>query len=225
MSHSAAATRRSPQRISAKAERALSSAAGAATHVDGAELLLDMPDAQVGRILKSRILAFRQLLAQPLPAGGGGGKTYIVPLEPSQAVEPEQAAGDAGTTAPWAGQAQRYRRALVQQKALLSSAQMWQALSLTRQAVSAATRSGRLFTVDVDGESFYPAFFADGAIDRATLEKVSRQLDRLPGWAKWDFFTAPRGSLGGVSPLDALRTGRVDDVLRAAKAVAEEARR
>ncbi|WP_073101280.1 hypothetical protein [Pollutimonas bauzanensis] len=64
---------------------------------------------------------------------------------------------------------------------------MWQALSLTRQAVSAATRSGRLFTVDVEGDVYYPAFFADGSVDRATLEKVSRQLGRLPGWTKLEY--------------------------------------
>jgi hypothetical protein len=84
------------------------------------------------------------------------------------------------------------------------------ALSLTGQAVSAASRARRLFTVDVDGQSYFPAFFANGKVDRATLENVSRILGELPGWTKWDFFTTAKGSLGDISPLEALRKGRIE---------------
>ena len=30
--------------------------------------------------------------------------------------------------------------------------------------------------------------------------------DELPGWSKWQFFTTPKASLGGRTPLDALKT-------------------
>ncbi|SHG80790.1 hypothetical protein [Pollutimonas bauzanensis] len=217
----------STKQATEKAERALSSAAGAATYAEGVELLLEMSDEQLGRRLKSRISKFRRLLSSSTllseDDSARGGGTVIAPLD--KQLGTPLLGEDTVSIQALSEQAQRNRRALVRKKALISSAQLWQALSLTRQAVSAATRSGRLFTVDVEGDVYYPAFFADGSVDRATLEKVSRQLGRLPGWTKWDFFTSARGSLSGMSALDALRKGKVDDVMRSAKAFAEEASR
>ena len=71
----------------------------------------------------------------------------------------------------------------------------------------------------------FPASFAEGKVDRATLENVSRVLGELPGWTKWDFFTTAKGSLGDINPLEALRKGKVEEVNRVAAAFAEEASR
>jgi len=226
MSH-VALKERSARQATEKAERALSSAAGAVTYAEGVELLLDMSDEQLGRRLKSRISKFRRILSSASllseDASPRGGGTVIAELDkPLDMPSPGE---DTASIQALSEQAQRNRRALIKKKALISSMQLWQALSLTRQAVSAATRSGRLFVVEVDGDVYYPAFFADGSVDRSTLEKVSKQLGRLPGWTKWDFFTSARGSLGGISALDALRKGKVDEVMRTAKAFAQEASR
>lgn len=106
---------------------------------------------------------------------------------------------------------------------LIPGAALREKLQVTPQALSAALKARRLFALSgPSGEYAYPAFFADPRHDRQTLEKVSKTLGSLPGAAKWDFFTAPRLSLGGKSPLDALAKGKVDAVMAAALAYADE---
>lgn len=106
---------------------------------------------------------------------------------------------------------------------LIPGAALREKLQVTPQALSAALKAKRLFAVSgPSGEYAYPAFFADPRHDRQTLEKVSKALGSLPGAAKWDFFTVPRMSLNGKSPLDALAKGKVDAVMAAALAYADE---
>ena len=106
---------------------------------------------------------------------------------------------------------------------LLSGPELRARLAVTPQALSAALKARRLFALrGASGEYVYPAFFADPRHDRHTLEKISKTLRDLPGAAKWDFFTAPRLSLGGKSPLEALAKGKLDAVMAAARAYADE---
>ncbi|MDN2694788.1 hypothetical protein O0882_00500 [Janthinobacterium sp. SUN073] len=106
---------------------------------------------------------------------------------------------------------------------LLSGAELRARLKVTPQALSAALKARRLFALrGASGEYVYPAFFADPRHDRHTLEKISKILGDLPGAAKWDFFTIPRLSLGGKSPLEALAKGKLDAVMAAARACADE---
>jgi hypothetical protein len=117
---------------------------------------------------------------------------------------------------------QAYRQRLVTNKELLSPGEMQQTLNVTRQALSGALKTSRMFTVEVDGQTYYPKFFADGEVDRSVLEEISRALGDMPGWLKWDFFTSGRGSLGDASPLVALREGKAQEIERMAKALAKE---
>jgi hypothetical protein len=119
-------------------------------------------------------------------------------------------------------QAQLARRQLVQDGQLLEPAQLRNALQMTVQGVTAATRFNRMFTVDVDGQTYFPAFFADGRVDRTVLERISRALGQLTGWTKWDFFVTRWGSLGDLSPLEALAKGRVEQVAKMARGFYEE---
>jgi len=106
---------------------------------------------------------------------------------------------------------------------LLSGPELRARLAVTPQALSAALKARRLFALrGASGEYVYPAFFADPRHDRHILEKISKTLGDLPGAAKWDFFTAPRLSLGGKSPLEALTKGKLDAVMAAARAYADE---
>ena len=106
---------------------------------------------------------------------------------------------------------------------LLSGPELRARLAVTPQALSAALKARRLFALrGASGEYVYPAFFADPRHDRHTLEKISKILGDLPGAAKWDFFTIPRLSLGGKSPLEALAKGKLDAVMAAARAYADE---
>lgn len=125
--------------------------------------------------------------------------------------------------ADMAEQERQQRQLDVATKKLLSGALLREKLQVTPQALSAALKARRLFALrGPSGEYAYPAFFADPRHDRQVLEKVSKALGSLPGAAKWDFFTVPRLSLGGKSPLDALAKGKVDAVMAAALAYADE---
>ena len=93
----------------------------------------------------------------------------------------------------------------------------------TRQAVSKAAQSHRIFSLAHKAERFFPVFFADPAYDRKHLEAVSKVLGDLPGGSKLQFFLTRKGSLGGETPLQALAAGRVAKVKDVAAAFAEEA--
>jgi hypothetical protein len=118
-------------------------------------------------------------------------------------------------------QAQQVRSELIASKALMPSAQMTEALGVTRQALNKALQANRIFTVEQSGENYYPAFFSDPELDRRKLEQVAKSLGEVGGWSKWQFFTTPKGSLGGLTPLDALKKGRYAAVLSAADAFSE----
>jgi hypothetical protein len=202
-------------------DRALGNAAGALSYADDLEVIFEMPDAEVGRLIKQKARSFRRMIERA-DSPVAGRLTEPVVLELPQ--EPEDAAPETVNQGDFGIASREFRRGLIKRQ-LLSSADLQAALSLTRQAVSAASRARRLFTVDVEGQSYFPAFFADGKVDRATLENVSRILGGLPGWTKWDFFTTAKGSLGDINPLQALRKGKVEEVNRVAAAFSEEASR
>lgn len=93
----------------------------------------------------------------------------------------------------------------------------------TRQAVSKAAQSQRIFSLTHKAERYFPTFYADPAYDRKHLEVVSKALGDLPGGSKLQFFLTRKGSLGGETPLQALAAGRVAKVKDIAAAFAQEA--
>jgi hypothetical protein len=85
-----------------------------------------------------------------------------------------------------------------------------------------AVQAGRLFRVEVDGNPYFPAFYAAQDMDRTRLERVIKVLSGLGGWSQWQFFTTPKGSLGDLTPLQALQRKRMfAAVLRSAAGFAE----
>lgn len=103
----------------------------------------------------------------------------------------------------------------------LTSGELQGRLHIKRAAISGAVKAGRMFAVvGPSGDNFYPSYFADEGLDRRALEKVSKSLGTLPASSKHHFFTA-KSTLLGTTPLEALRKGRVNDVLTAAAAFAE----
>ncbi|NHZ78670.1 hypothetical protein F2P44_05150 [Massilia sp. CCM 8695] len=93
---------------------------------------------------------------------------------------------------------------------------------MTTQALGKAVQSKRMFTLDgPSGRKVYPAFFADPRCNREHIERVCQALGDWPGPSKWEFFTSPRESLNGLTPIEALVRGELDQVLRAAAAFQE----
>jgi hypothetical protein len=202
-------------------DQAFDIAAGAWSYAPGVDGVLELSDAEIGRRLREKTVAHQRAVADIRAQGHSSPLTESVSVDfsvkPSKihhrAPPNEHALEDEGRS---------YRRQLVTKKKLLASGDMQKSLGFTRQALSAAIKAGRMFSVEVDGQAYFPAFFSDGDVDRAVLEKICRMLGSMPGWMKWDFFTAARGSLGDVSPLEALRKGKVTDVERLAQADVEE---
>jgi len=119
-------------------------------------------------------------------------------------------------------EAQEHRRRLVADGSLLDANAFQVALSITAADVQTALDQKRFFTVDVDGELYYPAFLANTDMDRQALETVSQALGEMPGWLKWDFFVARRGSLGDKSPLELLAVGDIKGAIARARAFKDE---
>lgn len=111
-----------------------------------------------------------------------------------------------------------YRRQLVSDGKLLLLEDMSEQWAARSEASGAATD---FFTVEVDGRTYGPAFFLDPTLSPKGLGEVTGVLGDLPGWSKWQFFTSKNGSLGGITPLEALKAGKRDVVERAACAFAE----
>lgn len=201
--------------LDVETEEALRSAVGAATMLgpDRARALLSLPDEQLGHLFKvgiAQVIDLAGTITFGIAAAATRDRkpTGRKKRAASVAVDPER-------------QVQAERRMLVADGKLLSAAQTWAGLGMTRQALSKAVASGRIFTVDVGAAQYYPAFYLAGDIDRKTLGKMTQCLGGLPGWSKWQFFTTPKASLGNVTPLVALSRGKVDEVERAATAFAE----
>ncbi|WP_233832844.1 hypothetical protein [Paraburkholderia sp. ZP32-5] len=117
---------------------------------------------------------------------------------------------------------QEHRRRLAEDGSLLDANAFQVALSITPADVQTALDQKRFFTVEVDGELYYPAFLANTDMDRHALETVSQALGEMSGWLKWDFFVARRGSLGDKSPLELLAVGDIKGVIARARTFKDE---
>ena len=110
----------------------------------------------------------------------------------------------------------------IERKELLSPKEFQDALGISRQSVNEAIKSRRMFALlGPRGENYYPAFYADGNLNRREVEKVAKVLGGLPAPSKYHFFTSKSLFLGAVTPLQALTKGRLEDVMIAATAFKE----
>ncbi|MFL6715468.1 MAG: hypothetical protein ACJ8G3_03810 [Burkholderiaceae bacterium] len=202
---------------------------GAANAPPSADSFLRAYSTLARSVPKTRRRALYQVMSQALAAaaakdGVADPTTAASELAREQVPqqEPQQEPAEGDFMSSLRSQEAQRRRDDIAAGRLLSSAEMRDRLGISRQALSAAVRSQRLFVLaGPSGDFLYPAFFADGRHDRAVLERVSRALGSLPGGAKWEFFTTPRLSLGRKTPLQALARGQVEQVLAAAAAFAD----
>jgi hypothetical protein len=112
--------------------------------------------------------------------------------------------------------------ALVAAGVLIDTQSLADLLKCTRQALSKAVGTNRMFYIEHEGTRYFPVWFGEGArYRRQDLEAVSKELGDLPGGAKLQFFMTPKGSFSGATPLEALAKGKVDAVLVAARGFAE----
>ena len=108
----------------------------------------------------------------------------------------------------------------IENKELLSTDAMRKVLGIAQAEINDAVAENRLFAfVGPDGEHYYPAFYADADVDRSAIELVAQELRDIPAASKYHFFVSKRTNLG-ATPLEALKRGRVTEVLRAASGFA-----
>lgn len=90
-------------------------------------------------------------------------------------------------------------------------------LGITRQAVNKKRRAHRLIAVSHGHEHVYPAAqFLDGML----VPGLARALDVMPvrdPWMRLEWLLTADEELGGMSPLDALKAGRVEEVIANAR--------
>jgi hypothetical protein len=91
----------------------------------------------------------------------------------------------------------------------------------TKQALSKALASHRIFFIEFESVRYFPAFYADPGQERRQLEAITKIMGNLPGSSKLQFFLNPRGSLSRLTPLQALQRGMLTQVKNAAAGFAE----
>lgn len=111
----------------------------------------------------------------------------------------------------------------IETKELLTAVEFCEALKEDIDWLEDALGECRVFAIiGPGGLSYYPAFFADPVIRREHIERVTRMLALLHPHSQYLFYTAAKTSQG-ETPLDALRAGRLDEVITAALQAATDA--
>lgn len=97
---------------------------------------------------------------------------------------------------------------------LLPAASVASMLGITRAAVDKRRAAGRLLAVKVRGDWRYPAAQFAGGEAVPGLDEVIARKPNGTGWTILDFLLAPHGPLGGATPIEALRAGRLAEIRR-----------
>lgn len=108
----------------------------------------------------------------------------------------------------------------IKSKELLTLPEFLDTRGVSKRAVGSAMAWGRMFCITgPDGQDYYPTFFADSSdYVRQCLGKVCQALGDIPAYAKYQFLTTDSHWLiNGGTPIQAIRMGRVYDVLQATK--------
>ena len=105
---------------------------------------------------------------------------------------------------------------------VLGVADVAKRLRMSRQAVNKRRDAGQLLGIEVGRRGFlYPAWQLTDAGTLAGLPHVLAALGGAPPWAALRFFLSGSHRLSGKRPLDLLRAGKVETVVRAARAFDE----
>lgn len=105
---------------------------------------------------------------------------------------------------------------------LLEGGEFRRRMGWTAHKLEVEEARGRVFHLAAGQASRYPAFYAEfDAGGRRRLAGVCQLLGDLTGGSKWQFFTGCKCSLGGTTPLEALREGRLRQVKATAEGFAE----
>lgn len=113
----------------------------------------------------------------------------------------------------------------IESKELLTLPDFLQFRGISKRSVQTAMACGRMFYITgPDGVEYYPAFFADSSdYIRQCIGNVCQILGDIPASAKYQFLTTDSHWLiNSGSPIKAIRSGGIDEVIRVTKWLLEK---
>lgn len=117
----------------------------------------------------------------------------------------------------------RQRSMLKESGGVLSGAQVARILDISRQAVDKRRKQGQLIGLTQGKRGYaYPAWQFEGGKMLAHLTKLLDALRTHDAWMQLAFFINGNDRLNGRSPLELLRAGELEPVLRAAESYGEQ---
>ena len=106
---------------------------------------------------------------------------------------------------------------LVREGKLLRAEDYCRAKGITEKKLNKYLNSAQIFSVEMEQETYIPAFFLSSLIHRDVFAKVIRRLGvATSGLEKWHFFTTPIADLRGSTPLQLLAIKDATAVAKAA---------
>jgi hypothetical protein len=106
---------------------------------------------------------------------------------------------------------------------VLSSGKVAELLNVTRQAVDKRRAANQLLALTQGRRGYsYPSFQLEEGKTLRGLEQVLKTLSALDPWMQLRFFTSPHERLGNETPIEALRGGRFNEVVKAAGGYGEQ---
>ncbi|MFX1715556.1 hypothetical protein [Paraburkholderia sp. A1RO-5L] len=185
----------------------------------GAETLLEIPDAALGRMFKNHLCkAVGQAMAY------GIDLTALCEEEDKlrKRVKSESKQTPVHMPFPRYRDANVARYPLVLQGKVLRKHDFCNAAGVTEKKLTKLVESRRVFRVFFGPEAYYPAFFLSPSIFRNDFKKVIRALGKTDPWTMFDFFMMSHESLGGATPLQRLSVEDVEPVVEEAVTFAEQ---
>lgn len=105
----------------------------------------------------------------------------------------------------------------------LSSGKVAELLNVSRQAVDKRRAANQLLALTQGRRGYsYPTFQFENGKTLEGLETVLKSLSALDPWMQVRFFTSPHERLADKTPIEALRKGRTNDVVRVASEYGEQ---
>lgn len=105
--------------------------------------------------------------------------------------------------------AARNRRRLVRAGALLLPGEFCLRKDISREELVRQERRGDIFSVEIEGRTYFPAVLADKSFGKRRLATLLRLLrPSVPPMARYLLLVSRRGSLGDKTPLQATRRGK-----------------
>jgi hypothetical protein len=115
----------------------------------------------------------------------------------------------------------RRKELLEAEGGVLGPEQVGSLLGIQRQSVDKRRKSGTILALELGNRFVYPAWQIEENSTLPHLEEVLEALKDHDEWRKLSFFVNGNVRLGGKSPLNALRAGQYDEVLKAARSLGD----